>query len=93
MVNLYFTLKVLIPVALICLFLLHLVVAIIKNKLDSKFKKNCFDCKHYNLFDVASCGNSCRYKCTLKDRYDYHNMNNKHKFVKCKEFESKLTDF
>lgn len=89
MVNLYFGLKIFIPVILICSFLLFYIVLEIKFKLDSKFKKNCFKCKHYNLFDVASYGDSCRHKCTLKERYDSHSINSNYKFVKCKEFENK----
>lgn len=42
MVNLYFGLKIFIPVILICSFLLFYIVLEIKFKLDSKFKKNGF---------------------------------------------------
>ncbi len=74
---------------MIALFVLWLAFEIIKSKLDNKFKQNCYECKNYKLFDVASCGNGCRYKCTIKDRYDNHNMNDTCNFIKCKEFNNK----
>ena len=79
MLFLYFKLIVLIP---LLLFLLLLFILSIKYKIDSKFKKNCFKCKHYKLDSVApfggnckyyklhsvsSFGGKCKYKCTLKN--------------------------
>ena len=81
--------KMLITAALVCLVLLYLLVSAIKYKIDSKFKKNCYNCKHYELFDVASVGDCCRYKCTIKDKYDRHSMNGRSNFVKCEDFEDK----
>lgn len=68
MINLYFTLKLLIPVVIILAVILTIVILAIKRKLDSRFKQNCYECKHYRLFDVASCGGRCRYKCGLKNQ-------------------------
>lgn len=84
--------KTLITVILICLVIVYVIVSIIKYKLDSKFKKNCFDCKYYELFDVASVGDCCRYKCTLKDECNRHSMNDRTNFVKCEEFEDKVIE-
>ena len=86
MLFLYFKLIVLIP---LLLFLLLLFILSIKYKIDSKFKKNCFKCKHYKLNSVASFGGNCRYKCTLKNIYCNHNFNDRVKLTKCKEFEMK----
>ena len=86
MLFLYFKLIVLIP---LLLFLLLLFILLIKYKIDSKFKKNCFKCKYYELHSVAPFGGSCKYKCTLKNIYCIHNFNDRVKFTKCKDFEIK----
>ena len=86
MLFLYFKLIVLIP---LLLFLLLLFILSIKYKIDSKFKKNCFKCKHYKLHSVAPFGGSCKYKCTLKNMYCNHNFNDRVKLSKCKDFEIK----
>ena len=86
MLFLYFKLIVLIP---LLLFLLLLFILSIKYKIDSKFKKNCFKCKHYKLHSVSSFGGKCKYKCTLKNIYCNHNFNDRVKLTKCKEFEIK----
>ena len=86
MLFLYFKLILLIP---LLLFLLLLFILSIKYKIDSKFKKNCFKCKHYKLHSVSSFGGVCKYKCTLKNIYCTHNFNDRVKLTKCKEFEIK----
>ena len=86
MLFLYFKLIVLIP---LLLFLLLLFILSIKYKIDSKFKKNCFNCKYYKLHDVSSFGGICRYKCSLKNTCCKHNYNDRVKLTKCKEFEIK----
>ena len=86
MLFLYFKLIVLIP---LLLFLLLLFILSIKYKIDVKFKKNCFKCKHYKLHSVSSFGGKCIYKCTLKNIYCRHNFNDRVKLTKCKEFEMK----
>ena len=86
MLFLYFKLILLIP---LLLFLLLLFILSIKYKIDSKFKKNCFNCKYYKLHDVSPFGGVCKYKCTLKNIYCKHNFNDRVKLTKCKEFEMK----
>ena len=86
MLFLYFKLLLLIP---LLLFLLLLFILSIKYKIDSKFKKNCFKCKYYELDSVAPFGGLCRYKCTLKNIYCNHNFNARVKLNKSKEFEIK----
>ena len=86
MLFLYFKLIVLIP---LLLFLLLLFILSIKYKIDSKFKKNCFKCKHYKLHSVSSFGGRCKYKCTLKNIYCNHDFNDRVKLTKCKDFEMK----
>ena len=86
MLFLYFKLILLIP---LLLFLLLLFILLIKYKIDTKFKKNCFKCKYYELHSVSSFGGRCKYKCTLKNIYCNHNFNDRVKLTKCKEFEIK----
>ena len=86
MLFLYFKLILLIP---LLIFLLLLFILSIKYKIDSKFKKNCFNCKYYKLHSVSSFGGKCKYKCTLKNIYCKHNFNDRVKLTKCKEFEMK----
>ena len=83
---LYFKLILLIP---LLISLLLLFILLIKYKIDSKFKKNCFKCKYYKLDPVSSFGGRCRYKCTLKNIYCTHDFNDRVKLTKCKEFEIK----
>ena len=78
MIELYFKLRILIPLIIFLAILFYLIMLTIKHKIDTKFKKNCFNCKYYKLHDVASFGNSCR-----------HNFNDRTKLTKCKEFERK----
>ena len=89
MVELYFKLKILLPLIIFLSILFLLIISSIKYKIDSKFKKNCFNCKYYKLHDVSSFGGICRYKCTLKNIYCNHNFNDRVKLTKCKEFEIK----
>ena len=84
MLFLYFKLILLIP---LLISLLLLFILLIKYKIDSKFKKNCFNCKYYKLHSVSSFGGKCKYKCTLKNMYCNHNFNDRVKLTKCKEFE------
>lgn len=89
MIKLYFTLKILIPLIIFLSILLILIISSIKFKIDSKYKKNCFNCKYYKLHNVSSCGNSCKYKCVLRNTYHTHNFNDTIKLVKCKEYKKK----
>ena len=86
MLFLYFKLILLIP---LILFLLLLFILSIKYKIDTKLKKNCFNCKYYKLHSVSSFGGKCKYKCTLKNIYCTHDFNDRVKLTKCKEFEMK----
>ena len=89
MIELYFKLKILLPLIIFLSILFLLIILSIKYKIDTKFKKNCFKCKYYELHSVAPFGGLCRYKCTLKNIYCNHNFNDRVKLTKCKEFEIK----
>ena len=89
MLYLYIKLIVLIPLFIFLLLLFFLFILLIKYKIDTKFKKNCFKCKYYELHSVSSFGGVCKYKCTLKNIYCNHDFNDSVKFTKCKEFEMK----
>ena len=89
MIELYFKLKILLPLIIFLSILFLLIILSIKHKIDTKFKKNCFKCKYYELHSVAPFGGVCKYKCTLKNIYCNHNFNDRVKLTKCKEFEIK----
>ena len=89
MIELYFKLKILLPLLIFLSILFLLIILSIKYKIDTKFKKNCFNCKYYKLHSVSSIGGRCKYKCILKNIYCNHNFNDKVKLTKCKEFEIK----
>ena len=89
MIDLYFKLKILLPLLIFLSILFLSIILSIKYKIDSKFKKNCFKCKYYELHSVSSFGGKCKYKCTLKNIYCNHNFNDRVKLTKCKEFKNK----
>ena len=89
MLWLYIKLLFLIPLLIFLLLLFFLFILSIKYKIDRKFKKNCFECKHYKLHSVAPFGGRCKYKCDLKNIYYIHDFNDRVKLTKCKEFEIK----
>jgi len=88
-VNLYFATKLLFPIVLIILGVLVILITICIAKLESLFKKNCYNCKHYALFDTASLGYGCRYKCVKLCRIDKANINYRVHYERCKQFENK----
>jgi len=88
-IELYFTIKLLIPVIILTFGILFVLYVLLKSKLYRIFKKNCYECKHYILFDVANVGDSCKYKCNEHNRIDRCGMNTSVHYKKCKEFEVK----
>lgn len=80
----------LMPIIIITvLFVLWIIVTVVSSLLNL-FKKDCYKCKHYDLYDVASAGDLCWYKCDLKEERDVGtSMNTKCKYVRCKNFENK----
>ena len=63
-----------------------IIYAIIKTICDIG-KKNCYECKYYELDDVASCGDCCWYRCTKYDRKDNGvSMNERVHLERCKDF-------
>ena len=83
----YLCLKIIILINIIKI--ISFLISVIKCKIDRKYKKNCFECKHYKLHSVASCGDRCKYKCSLKNIYCNHSFNDRVKLTKCENFESK----
>ena len=50
-------------------------------------KKNCYECKYYELDDVASCGDCCWYRCSKHNRKDDGvSMNETEHYERCKDF-------
>ena len=83
----YLCLKIIILINIIKF--IGFLISIIKCEIDRKYKKNCFECKYYKLHSVASCGDSCKYKCSLKNIYCNHSFNDRVKLTKCENFENK----
>lgn len=81
-----------IAVFLVCLIVFVGVSLFIQWLIDlyhKYFRKNCFECKHWDLYDVASFGNGVRYKCS-KTGYKNPCMidcNLREYWMKCDEFE------
>ena len=79
-------------IILIVLFIIWLIIIRIKAWYDVKFKKNCFECKHYYLQDVAGAGDCCWYNCRIHSEYhkNRHSMNDNYFYVKCNDFEREV---
>lgn len=68
---------------------IYMIYAFIRGMLDRKFKKNCYECKYWQLNDVSGSGGIAWYKCKnncFKDevRQDF---NDNYYYVKCDKFE------
>ncbi len=87
--KLYFTWKFVIPFVLMLSMLVIGLCNVIKFYINLKFKKNCFECKYYNLYNVASVGNHCTYKCQKFNNINEHKINDKYNFIKCECYETK----
>jgi hypothetical protein len=83
------TLKDIIGLIILGIFILIFIISFIKAWLDSIFKKNCYECKHYKFYSTHSCGDSCDYKCYKKDRIDVANYNDTIHYEKCDDFDRK----
>ena len=73
--------------------LLSTLYTLIQESYNKIFKKNCLQCKHCYLADVASCGDGCRYKC-MKHKYETLNQrmissNCRTLYKKCNDYERK----
>lgn len=75
---------------------IYAIIAGVTELYNRKVKKNCYECKHWDLCNVASCGDGCEYRCKVRDDVStykrFHRMVslNLHKFyTKCDKFCSK----
>lgn len=86
-----FTLNDWIAVVLAGIVILIVICSGLKSLYDRVFKKNCFDCKYWDLYNVASYGDGCDYKCSKTGHQTPHmiSSNCRTYFRKCKNFESK----
>ena len=63
------------------------VISSIVQEIKKIGKKNCYECKHYKLDNVASCGDCCWYRCTKHNRKDDGvSMNETEHYERCKDF-------
>ena len=74
-------------------FVCYIIYTLIQESYNKIFKKNCLQCKHCYLADVASCGDGCRYKC-MKHKYETLNQrmissNCRTLYKKCNDYERK----
>lgn len=78
----------------VIVFIIWFIICLIKSWYDKMFKKNCFDCKHYYLQDVAGAGDCCWYNCKIHNEYhkDRHSMNDSYIYRKCKDFEKEVDE-
>ena len=91
---LVFTIWDILIIAMVVVFLFGLIVKAIIDEIRKIGKKNCYDCKHYDLYDVTSVGGYCRMQCTKCKRIDptVEFGENEH-YVKCKDFEEETDDY
>lgn len=71
------------------IFIIVIIIMAIKAWLDTIFKKNCYECKHYGFYSTHSYGQYCDYKCYKKNRIDVNDLNDKEHYEKCDDFELK----
>lgn len=69
------------------LIIVSIAIYLIKEKIEERNKVNCFECKNYELDDVASFGDRCWYRCNKKNTRQGHSMNDNKFLVFCEEFE------
>lgn len=80
-------------IVVIIAFIIGFIIGRIKAWYDSKFKQNCFECKHYYLRNVAGAGDRCWYQCKLHSEFDdTHSFNDHYKYRKCKDFKKEGND-
>lgn len=65
------------------------IINLIYNFITRKLLKthhNCFKCKFYKLYNVASVGDRCCYKCDKLNQINDHTMNDHEYWKKCRYF-------
>lgn len=73
--------------------IVYTILSILLTAITNIFKKNCYECKHYYLKDVASYGDACWYGCDInKDIHDQQTMNSKSAYRKCNKYEHRIGD-
>lgn len=63
------------------------IISAIVKEIKKIGKKNCYECKYYELDGVASCGDCCWHRCTKHNRKDDGvSMNEEEHYERCKDF-------
>ena len=93
--KIFVTLGDIIGIGILMLFIIggiiYATVQIIVQEIKKIGKKNCYGCKYYDLYDVASAGGYCRMKCKKHNRIDNTtDMNEREHYEKCKDFKSEV---
>ena len=68
----------------------YIIYTLIQEAYNKIFKKNCLQCKHCYLADVASCGDGCRYKCR---KHKYETLNQRMISSNCRTLYKKCNDY
>ena len=81
--------SIIILIIVIIVIIVISITTIIIEEIKKIGKKNCYDCKNYQLYDVCSCGDGCRYKCIKNNRIDsIVSLNCNVHYEKCKGSDS-----
>lgn len=89
--KIFVTLGDIIGLGILILFIAGGIIYMIIKEIKKIGKKNCYKCKYYDLYDVASVGGYCRMKCKKHNRIDNTtDMNEREHYEKCKDFKSEV---
>lgn len=76
-------------ISIILLIIAISIIMIIIGEIKKVGKRNCYKCKNYQLYDVCSYGDGCRYQCIKNNRIDSTvSMNCNEHYEKCKGSDS-----
>ena len=85
--KIFITLGDIVGIIILGIVIIFGIFYILVNEIKKIGKKNCYKCKYYELYNVASCGDGCWYKCIKYDRKDNCvSMNETEHYEKCKYY-------
>ena len=89
--KIFVTLGDIIGLGILVLFIAGGIIYTIIKEIKKIGKKNCYNCKYYELYDVTSVGGYCRMQCKKHNRIDNNVeiMEDEH-YEKCKDFKSEV---
>ena len=85
--KIFVTLGDIVGIIILVLFIVGGIIYTIFQEFKKIGKKNCYKCKHYELYDVTSVGGYCRMRCKKHNRIDKTvDINDNEHYEKCKNF-------